>query len=82
MVPEFKAHESQRLPETLWLGRKDGEWPIVVFEDETAAQRWQAEDKSTPVGGDRRVRRIWEISTADAVERIVQAVPESYSWRA
>lgn len=74
MVPESKAHGAQQLPEKVWLGCKDGEWPIFAFESEGAAQRWQAEHDQT------RVRRIWEVSTEHAVERIVKVVPQELGW--
>lgn len=74
MIPENKAHEPERLPETLWLGRKVGEWPIIVLESAGAAQRWQAEHDQS------RVRRVWEVVTEHAVERIVKVVPQETGW--
>lgn len=75
MLPEFDAHESQRLSTKIWLGVKEGEWPIRVFAAEIDAQRWQAEHD--PV----RVRRVWELRTETAVERRVEVVPEQIGWR-
>lgn len=80
MIPERDAHESQRLVPVIWLGKKDGEWPVVVFEDYRRAQRWQADDGDTIPGRTNRVRRIWELRTETAVERRVKVIPPEIIW--
>jgi hypothetical protein len=80
MIPEMTLSPSMEhvlgLPEKVWLGKKDGEWPVLLFHTAQEAQTWQsAHDPS-------RVRRVWEISPlAIATERIV-IVPEptGYKW--
>lgn len=80
MIPEYEAHESNRLKPVIWLGKKDNEWPITVFEDAGAAQRWQADTSDSKPGYTGRVRRIWELSTESAVERRVIVVPSTLFW--
>jgi hypothetical protein len=62
------------LPKVLWLGKKDGEWPLYPFESPESAKRWQAEH-------DQRTRRVWEIPTDQAIERMLKTVaPVLLEW--
>lgn len=59
-------------PSELWLGMKDGEWPVHTFINENQAIYWLRDSETAP-----RKRRVWKVDVVNATELTLVA-PEPY----
>jgi hypothetical protein len=57
------------LPLILWLGKKDGEWPVECFTSEAHVIAWLSQDGNSML----RRRHAWRVMLASATE--VEYVP-------
>lgn len=71
-MPKIK----QGLPEVMWFGTTDGEWPIQTFPSEEMALAWLRGESPTGIVLVRK-RRIWRATVSDPVE-YEAVVPEPY----
>lgn len=61
---------TEGIPEVLWLGKKPGEWPIMVMETETQALDWL---RAAPDG---EACYLWRVMVARATPyRLVETAP-------
>lgn len=61
-----------KLPQIMWFGTTDGQWPIQCWESATHAMYWLREGDS-----EGRRRRLWQASLMEVSEYEVIA-PEPY----
>ena len=60
------------MPEEIFIGRQQGEWPLAVFENESHAVSWLGD--SDPQSG--RQRRLWKATVSYGAElELVMPVP-------
>lgn len=59
------------IPEVMWFGNIDGQWPVYCWESDAQAMAWLAK------GGTEERRRLWKARVVDPVE-FERVSPKSY----